>query len=136
MTTIGREALAEINLLIAQGADYQVAMRYKTDGTPVDLTGWQARTQLRRKVGGDIWLNVDTESTGQAQLTLTAEGVVTLTIPAAVTENPAWDSRSKVTAGEPQPTGVWDLELIDPSGIVTRLAQGTVTISPDVTRTR
>lgn len=135
MTTIGRESLTEIDLLIAQGADFNLAMRYLRDQQPVNLTDWTGRTQLRRKHGGDIWLSV-TDDTGPAALTLGADGVITLSIPAGVTEDPAWDSRSKLVAGEPQATGVWDLELIDPTGVVIRFAQGTVTVSPDVTRLR
>lgn len=135
MTTIGRESLTEIDLLIAQGADFTLAMRYLRDGAPVDLSGWSGRSQLRRKHGGDVWLTVPDAGT-VAALSLGTDGVITLSIPAGVTEDPAWDSRSKLTGGEPQPTGVWDLELIDPDGVVIRFAQGAVTVSPDVTRMR
>jgi len=134
MTVIGRESLTQIDLLIAQGADFRCAMRYKVGDSPVDLTGWFARTQLRRKVGGEIWLAVTSTDDGEASLTLSDEGMVILDIPAVVTEDPAWDTRSKVVAGELQPLGVWDLELVNPDGGVIRLAQGLVTVSPDVTR--
>jgi hypothetical protein len=30
--------------------------------------------------------------------------------------------------------GVWDLEIVHPGGEVTRLAQGSVSVSPEVTR--
>lgn len=135
MTTIGREALTEIDLLIAQGADFRLAIRYSRGDTPVDLNTWQARTQLRRKHGGDIWLTVHTGIDSPASLSLDNAGMIILDIPATVTEDPAWNTRSKLVSGEPQPTGVWDLELIDPDGAVIRIAQGTVTVSPDVTRT-
>ena len=134
MTTIGREALAEIDLLITQGADNTYAFAYSLDdGTgpvPVDLAGWSARMQIRRKVGGAIWH----ELTGTNGITLGADGSITVSIPHTVTENPAWDAYSKLIDGEPQALGVYDLELIDPTGTVTRFLQGAVTVSPDVTR--
>lgn len=134
MTTIGREALAEIDLLIAQGADNPYAFAYSlvepTGTERVDLTGWTARMQIRRKVGGAIWH----EMTHGNGITLGADGTVNLFIDHTVTEDPAWDAYSKVVDGEPQALGVYDLELIDPSGEVVRFLQGTVTVSPDVTR--
>lgn len=134
MTIIGREALAEIDLLITQGADNTYAFAYSLDDgttvTPVDLSGWSARMQIRRKVGGAIWHELaDTNG-----ITLGPDGSITVDIPHTVTEDPAWDGYSKVVDGEPQPLGVYDLELIDPAGEVTRFIQGAVTVSPDVTR--
>lgn len=135
MTLIGREALIEIDLLIAQGADFQLAIRYSRNNQPVDLTTWTARTQIRKKHGGEVWLAVTTDTGEPASLTMNADGTIILDIPAAVTEAKTWDSRSKLVDGEPQPVGVWDLELTDENGAVIRLVQGTVSISPDVTRT-
>ena len=136
MTTLGREAITTVDLIVAQGADQSYAVRYSTsDGTtttPVDLTDWSARAQLRRKVGGDIWLDL-TDTDGIA---LTADGLVTVTIDHTTTEDPAWNAYSRVTSDGPQTLGVWDLELISPDGRVTRLVQGTVTVSPDVTRSQ
>ena len=134
MAVLGREALVECDIIVTQGADNAYAFRYSTrtgdTTTPVDLTGWSARAQLRRTWGGEIWLSAP----DQAAITLTSTGDVVLAIDAATTEDPAWNSRSKVVDGEPQARGVWDLELINPDGRVTRLVQGTVTVSPDVTR--
>ena len=134
MAVLGREALVECDIIVTQGADCAFAFRYSTSTsgttTPVDLTGWSARAQLRRTWGGEVWLT----ATHEDAITLTATGDVVLAIDAATTEDPAWNTRSKVTAGEPQARGVWDLELIDPTGRVTRLVQGSVIVSPDVTR--
>lgn len=134
MAVLGREALASCDIIVTQGADNAYAFRYSTRTgnvtTPVDLTGWSARAQLRRTWGGEIWLSL----TNTDGITLTDTGGVVVDIPAAVTEDPAWNTRLKVTGGEPQARGVWDLELINPDGHVTRLVQGTVTVSPDVTR--
>ena len=136
MTTIGREALAGVDLLIAQGADNAFAFGYSVDDgttvTPVDMTGWTARMQIRRKVGGAVWLDL-THTDGIA---LGPDGSITVAIPHTVTEAPAWDGYSKLVDGEPTALGVYDLELIDSTGSVTRFLQGTVTVSPDVTRTQ
>ena len=134
MAVLGREALVECDIIVAQGADNAYAFRYSTrtgdTTTPVDLTGWTARAQLRRTWGGDVWLTL----TDMDGITLTADGWITVAIDHTVTEDPAWDSRSKVVDGEPQARGVWDLELVDPDGGVLRFVQGAVTVSPDVTR--
>lgn len=136
MTTIGREALArDVDLIISQGADNQYVFRYSTDlggvRTPVDLTGYTARAQIRKKWGGDLWHSM----TDGAGIELGGPaGTITVTIDNTVTEDPAWNARSSVRDGEAFPTGVWDLELIHGNDVV-RFVMGTVTISPDVTRT-
>lgn len=86
--------------------------------------------QIRRRVGGATWLEL-TDTTG---ITLGADGSITVFIGQTVTEAPAWDAYSKLVDGEPTALGVYDLELIDSTGSVTRFLQGTVTVSPDVTR--
>lgn len=119
--TVGRSALAVVDLILAQGADNSFEFRYSETVdevvTPVDLSGWSARGQIRRSPGGELWVEL--------QPTLDSEGVVSFSIGHAVTEDAAWDRRS---------SGVWDLELIDPDGKVTRFVEGTVTVSHDVTR--
>lgn len=134
MTTLGRSALATTDIIVTQGADNTYAFRYSVDDgngpTAVDLTTWTARSQLRRKVGGDVWHTM----TQGAGITLGADGTVVVHIDDTVTQAPEWDRYSKVTDGEPQALGVWDLELASPTGHVVRLVEGTVTVSPDVTR--
>lgn len=136
MITLGRSALATVDIIVSQGADNTYAFRYSTDdgsgAVGVDLAGWTARAQLRRKVGGDVWLNL----TDEDGITLGADGAVTIHIDDTTTEDTRWNGYSRITDGEPQPLGVWDLELADPTGYVVRLVEGTVTVSPDVTRTQ
>lgn len=127
---VGRCALADVDLVISQGADNRYAFRYTRDGLPVDLTGWVARAQLRKRVGGDVWLTL----TNGDGISLNSDGVVVVSIPAAVTESVEWNGYARLVAGKPVPSGVWDLELVDPAGGVVRFVQGTVTVCPDVTR--
>ena len=84
---------------------------------PVDLTGYTASMQIRPYPGSGVLLY---DASADIALGGTA-GTVTLTIPAVNTANFTWW------------TGVYDLLLIDPSGYVTRLLNGSVSVCPGVT---
>lgn len=125
---VGQEVLAQVDLLIRQGSDCAFTLLFSEEdgqGTIVqDFTGWSARSQLRRKVGGDIWH----ELTVGNGLTLTHDaGVLSVAglISHAVTEDPAWNARN---------SGAWDVELIRADGWVIPLAAGAVRVDHDVTR--
>lgn len=132
----GRAALVQSpqgDLVISQGADNTYAYRYSTsDGTtttPVDLTGWQARAQVRPRPGGTVWLDLTSQAPTAAgsSITLGADGFITVHIHHAETEAAEWNTPARAK-------GVWDLELIAPSGEVIRLVMGAVELSADVTR--
>lgn len=133
---VGQDLLADVDLHVRQGSDCAFVLTYaEDDGNGVvnqPFTGWTVRSQIRKAVGGEIWLDLGTH------LTLTdAAGTLTVTglIPAAVTEDTAWNARaSKVVAGELAPAGVWDVELVTETGQVIPLAGGAVYVTPDVTR--
>jgi len=42
METIGTDALIKAKLIIVSGITFRCSFTYKQDGTPVDLTGWDA----------------------------------------------------------------------------------------------
>lgn len=136
--SVGQATLGVVDLHIRQGSDCAFALEYAqvdANGTVLSVSydGWEARSQIRRKVGGDVWLDLG------PLLTLThADGVLSVTgfIPAAVTEDTAWNARaSRVdTAGEAVPSGVWDIELVTPTGGVVPFVEGAVFVDPDVTR--
>lgn len=109
------------DLCIAQGATFQKVITWKSDGVLVDLTGYSARSQIRATSESATPLIELTTANGRIALG-GAAGTITLTISAT-------DSAS-LTAGR----GVYDLELVAPNGTVTRLLQGTVTISRNITR--
>jgi hypothetical protein len=115
-------AAAKYNILIEQGATFQLNLLWKDSaGTPIDLSGYTARMQVRRKVDSPTTLlSLTTENGGIAL------GGITGTI-AVVAQATATDDIS-------EKIGVYDLELVDGSGVVTRLVEGCVTISPEVTR--
>ena len=109
-------------LKIPQGETYRHTFHYRDSvtGAIIDLTGYTARMQIRASVESATKLY---DSTTLGDITVSGSfGDVLLEIPAAVTT--AWTFRN----------AVYDLEIIDGSGKVTRLVQGTVIVSPEVTR--
>lgn len=125
MAQIGTTVLAEVNLDIRRGSDCSWVLVYSQQDiaggvVPNTFAGWTARSQIRQRVGGDLWLT--------QTITLTPAGnrlTVTGHIPAVVTEAAMWDSRS---------LGVWDVELVRADGSVIPLAGGRVLVTADVTR--
>ena len=109
------------DILIEQGATYSQVITYKEAGVAVNLTGYTARMQVRATLESASTLVELT--TANSRITLGGSaGTITLTISATDT--------AALTAGR----GVYDLELVSGSGIVTQLLQGVATISRNVTR--
>lgn len=115
-------AAATHDILIEQGATFQLNLVWKdSGGTPINLTGYTARMQVRQKIADtNPLLSFTTENgaitLGGALGTIAITGLATLTDALTVK------------------SGVYDLELVSPGGIVTRLIEGAVTITPQVTR--
>ena len=116
--------ITKVNLYIPQGATYGHNFLYRNedDDSVIALNNYTARLQIRAKVAStDTLYEATTDVDGG--LTVTgASGAVYLEIPAATTEAWTWTK------------GVYDLEIISDSGQVSRIAQGSVKISPEVTR--
>lgn len=113
---------AKLKFTIYQGATFRKRLTWTApDGTPIDLSGCTARMQVRAEVESPaVLLSLTTENGG---LTLGgAAGTVELYVSDEDTGAITWES------------GAWDLEIVHPSGEVTRLAQGSVAVSPEVTR--
>lgn len=104
---------------IYQGATFSRVLTWKDDSDNlINLTGYTARMQIRQRVGGDVLTTLTTENGG---ITLGgAAGTITLTISATNTAAITMD-------------GVYDLEMVSGS-TVTRLLQGSVTLSKEVTK--
>ena len=104
------------NIVIDQGATYSTSIDVTDeDGAVVNLTGFTGAAQLRKHY----------TSTAQTAFTvsITANtGVVSLSLSANVTNN--------IAAGR----YVYDCELTDTAGTVSRLIEGIVTVTPGVTR--
>jgi hypothetical protein len=114
-------AATTYDILIEQGATYSQVITYKDNGVAVNLQGFTARMQVRSTLESATALIELTTANSRIALG-GAAGTITLTIAAADT--------AALTSGR----GVYDLELVSGSGIVTRLLQGVATISRNVTR--
>jgi hypothetical protein len=107
---------------IEQGATFNPILTWKDENdTVINLTDFTARMQIRQSVNSSTVLEELTTENGGITLGGVL-GTITLLISASDTAAYTWK------------TGVYDLELISPTGIVTRLLQGTVIVSPEVTR--
>lgn len=103
------------NLFIDQGATYATKLLLNdADGIPVNLTGYTASAQIRKHYASSNAVNFD--------VTLNTTGNVILELSANTTAN--------MVAGR----YVYDVELVDTGGRVSRVIEGIVTISPNVTR--
>jgi hypothetical protein len=110
-----------LNLTFPQGATWDLSLTYKaSNGTPVNLTNYTARMQVRSSY-----------ASATAVLSLTDTAGITLggaagTVVVAVSASTA----ATIEANQ----YVYDLELVSGGGTVTRLVQGTFTVTPEVTR--
>lgn len=111
---------AQISLTVAQGTTWQADFTYlDEDGTPVSLTGCSARAQVRRRTVDDEPL---VTFAGDSLEIDAPAGRVSLRASAADTADWTWRSAR------------YDLELVYPDGRVLRLAEGQITVNPEVTR--
>jgi hypothetical protein len=109
------------NLVCPRGSTFQRTLTFRIGRNAVDITGWTARMQVRERYDAESTLiNINTENDG---IVLgDASGTISLYI------------SSVTTAGVPAGTHVYDLELINTTGEVTRLIEGKFTVTPEVTR--
>lgn len=114
-------AAGTLNFTIEQGATFNLLLTWEIDSVPVNITNWTARLQARVDVeDSEVILSLTTSNGG---ITLGgAAGTISL------------DQTATQTALLPAGTYVYDLELISAVGAVTRLVQGELNISPEVTR--
>lgn len=127
---------AKYNIKIERGADWSriFTLKNKTTGVPFDLTGCTARMHIREEINDTEIRDSLTTENGRivlvnrpvdSNLPLGAAvlGGIKIIFPNAVS-----------TAYTDWNTGVYQLELVYPSGIVERRLQGTVELSGEVTR--
>ena len=106
----------KLNLVIDQGSSFSTTLNLTDDdGGVINLTGYTAAGQLRKHY----------TSSNSVSFTITlggANGTVTLAMSSNTTAN--------IAAGR----YVYDVELTDDAGLVSRLFEGIVTVTPQVTR--
>ena len=110
------------DLTINQGATFELTVTWKDSaGTAINLTGYSARMQVRETYSSSTSI---VSLTNGAGITLGgAAGTIAIVISATTT--------AALTAPF---SGVYDLELVNAGGVVTRLLQGAATVTPEVTR--
>ena len=105
------------NFTFEQGATFSRQLTVQDNGSAMDLTNYSARMQLRSSVESTtIALTVTCAITNASSGILTVSNTATQTM--------------GVDAG----IYVYDLEIESSAGVVTRLMQGTATITANVTR--
>jgi hypothetical protein len=109
------------NLYIQQGADYRKIFRWKTNGSPHDISGFVARMHVRPSVdSAQVLLALTTEN--DRVVLGGAAGTILLQIPHSITRGLWWLK------------AVYDLEMIASDGYVTRFLRGEIAIGREVTR--
>ena len=109
------------NFTINQGTTFSRRLRIKnSEGEPFDLTGYQARMQIRRQLtDSSFYVELSTEN---GRITLEPEdGVILLYMSDDITRTIPKD-------------GVYDLEIESEVGEVFRVIEGKVRLKPEVTR--
>lgn len=105
----------KVNLLIDQGASFTTSINVNDrDGNIVDLSSYTGRSQIRKHYTSSNAINIDVAATNT--------GIITLSLSAEATAN--------IVAGR----YVYDVELVDQSNGVSRIFEGIVTVTPNVTR--
>lgn len=114
--------VAKFKLHIYQGATFRKRLRWfmKSSGAAIYLTGCRARMQVRSDVESSVVLQELTTESGGITLGGIA-GTVDLYISDEDTTAIKWEG------------GVFDVEIEHPSGEVTRLAEGSICVSLEVT---
>lgn len=104
-----------------QGATFSQVITWKdSTNSPIDLTGYTARMQIRQKVTSSVSLSLTTENN---RITLGGDaGTITINITSS--------DMSDLPAG----AYTYDLELVSVSGDVSRLLMGTFVVRSEVTR--
>jgi hypothetical protein len=112
------------NATIEKGATYNLSVTYKdATGSPVDLTGWTVRMQVRETPADSTPILTSDGGSPTITLTKNSSGEITITISASTT--------ASLTAT----TAYYDIEAQQTSsGVVRRILKGRFVISPEVTR--
>jgi hypothetical protein len=105
----------KVNIVIDQGTTFNTDFTFTDDqDNPIDFTSYNGAAQMRRS-----YLSVNSFA---FQVGLGNNGIVSLSMNAATT--------SSITAGR----YLYDLEVTSPTNVVSRLVEGIVTVTPEITR--
>lgn len=122
--TIVDATTLEINSINAAGFKPYVSGGILQFNTPVSLTGYTGRLQIKDKVGGTVLASTEAGDTPLNFLSValdTANSTISITISATATAGLTWTK------------GVYELEMVSPTGVVTAILSGKVTVAKEVT---
>ena len=119
------------NFKVYQGAtwEHRLLLTNAPAGTPLDLTGFQARMQMREEIGSSTSVMDLTSANGRLVITNPTEGEIRILVSAADTALLPLDGEKK--------TYVYDIEVFRPlpaPEFVRRVFEGKVDCFPEVTR--
>ena len=105
-----------VNIIIDQGTDFSTSINLTdSSGTNLNLTGYSAASQIRKT-------HSSSNSTAFTCTLTTANSTLTLAL------------NNSVTAAMSAGRYVWDAELTDSAGSISRILEGMVTVTPEVTK--
>lgn len=105
---------SKANLVIDQGSTFSATINLDdSNGDDLVVTGYTSRSQMRKHYSSSNSVTISTSL---------SNGLLTLSLTATET--------AAITAGR----YVYDVELIDSSNNVTRIIEGIITVTPEVTR--
>lgn len=104
------------NILIDQGTTFSTVINLTDDaGDPIDLTGYTGTSQIRKHYTSSNSQSFSVSLGGAA-------GTISLSLTATQTAN--------LVAGR----YVYDAEVVSSSNVISRIVEGIVTVTPEVTR--
>jgi len=105
----------KLNIVVDQGTSFFTSFTVNDDGgTPINFTGYTATAQMRKYYtsSNSVSFTVTANSAGGVALSLTANATANL------------------VAGR----YVYDVEMVAPANTTSRIVEGIVTVTPQVTR--
>ena len=105
------------NFILEQGATFNRILTVQEDGSAMNLTGYSAASKFR--------LTHDSS---------TVVGTFTCTISDASAGEITMQMTNSTTAAIEEGIYVYDLEITNSAGTVTRIMEGNITVNPEVTR--
>lgn len=112
------------DLEINQGEDWawKWIVRDPVTGSPMDISGWTGKGQVRLRPGDTVLLYEWNSTGGSPNMTLGADGVCQIEVPRAASSAWTWGALE----------ACYDIELTG-AGKTVRLAEGNVVLSLEVT---
>ena len=104
-----------IDLILDQGADFLTVFNVQAaNGNAVDLSAYTAASQMRKDYASNTFV--------QFTVTTNANGDVTMNLPASNTIS--------IVPGRYK----YDIEITSPSNVISRIVEGIIDVSPNMTR--